>query len=104
VCLGVSALTGTVGALAAGSGALSPVSRTGGEGWVRGRRRDLEACHRSRGRAGKGRVRGEGVRNAGRRHRIKREDTREEASRVTWKPPHTSARKSIGNNDQRLNG
>ena len=43
-----SALTGTVGALAAGSRALSPESRTGREG---GRRRDPEACRRSHERA-----------------------------------------------------
>jgi hypothetical protein len=55
VCVWGSALTGTVGALAAGSRALSPESRTGGEG---GRRRDPEACRRSRGRAGKGGVGG----------------------------------------------
>jgi hypothetical protein len=31
-----AALTGTVRAMAAGSGAFSPESRAGGEGWVRG--------------------------------------------------------------------
>jgi hypothetical protein len=39
-------------ALATGSGALSPESRAGREGWGYGeRRRDLEACRRSRERA-----------------------------------------------------